>query len=301
MNRRNFLISSGGLAGAALLAHGPSANAQVGSASSEKADQARFKLGTITYNIGASWDLATLLNVCKATGFEYVELRTTHAHKVEPGLTPDERREVKKRFEDAGISLWSFGTVCEFQSPDSSVVKKQVETCQAFCELAAQVGAKGVKVRPNGLPPGVETQKTLEQIGHALQECGKAADAHGVEIWVEVHGNGTQLPSSMRTILDHCGHSRVGICWNSNPTDVKNGSVKEAFDLLKKDIRSCHINELWSAYPYRELFSELKAIGYDRVTFMEVAGVPELPDSKEPDAAIRFMHYYKALWSELAG
>jgi hypothetical protein len=34
---------------------------------------------------------------------------------------------------------------------------------------------------------------------------------------------------------------------------------------------------------------------------MEVAGVPERPEAKEPEAAIRFMRYYKALWSELAG
>ena len=99
--------------------------------------------------------------------------------------------------------------------------------------------------------------------------------------------------------MDACGHPSVGVCWNSNPTDVKDGSIKEAFELLKKDIRSCHINELWSGYPYRELFTELKAIGYDRVTLMECPGVPEAATAKSPEAAIRFMKYYKALWTEL--
>lgn len=104
----------------------------------------------------------------------------------------------------------------------------------------------------------------------------------------------------MRTLMDHCGHPSVGVCWNSNPTDVKDGSIKEAFELLKKDIKSCHINELWSPYPWRELFAGLDAIGYDRVTLMEVAGVPEDPAAKDPvEAAIRFMRYYRALWREL--
>ena len=165
--------------------------------------------------------------------------------------------------------------------------------------MAADLGAKGVKVRPNGIPKGADLAKTLDQIGKALQDCGKAAAEHGVEIWVEVHGAVTQNPPNMRTILDACGHSAVGICWNSNPTDVKDGSIKEAFDLLKKDLRSCHINELWSGYPYRELFAGFKAIGYDRVTFMECAGVPEAANPKTPEAAIRFMRYYKALWTEL--
>ena len=201
--------------------------------------------------------------------------------------------------DDSGVKLWSFGTVCEFQAADPAVVKKNIEDCRAFCKLAADLGAKGVKVRPNGLPKGADLAKTLDQIGKALQDCGKATAEHGVEIWVEVHGAVTQNPPNARTIMDACGHPSVGLCWNSNPTDVKDGSVKEAFDLLKKDIRSCHINELWSGYPYRELFAGLKSIGYDRVTFMECAGVAEAAGAKTPEAAIRFMRYYKALWTEL--
>ncbi|MBI3857089.1 MAG: sugar phosphate isomerase/epimerase, partial [Planctomycetes bacterium] len=67
------------------------------------ADPPEFSLGTITYNIGAAWDLATLLQVCKAAGFGFVELRTTHAHKVEPDLTAEQRRDVKKQFDGAGV------------------------------------------------------------------------------------------------------------------------------------------------------------------------------------------------------
>ena len=47
------------------------------------------------------------------------------------------------------------------------------------------------------------------------------------------------------------------------------------------------------------LWAGLKAIGYDRVTFMECAGVPEAAGAKSPEAAIRFMRYYRALWTEL--
>ena len=264
------------------------------------AARGKFALGTVSYNIGAKMDLATLLRACKASGFEAVELRTTHGHKVETTLTADERRDVRKRIEDSGIRLWGFGSVCEFHAPDPAVVRKHVEDCRAWCRLAKDLGAKGVKVRPNALPKGVEPAKTLEQIGLALRECGKAAEAEGVEIWVEVHGPGTQEPGHMRTLMDHCGHPSVGVCWNSNPTDVKDGSIKEAFDLLKKDIKSCHINELWSGYPWRELFAGLDAIGYDRVTLMEVAGVPEAPEAKDSaEAAIRFMRYYRALWQQL--
>jgi sugar phosphate isomerase/epimerase len=290
LSRRGFMAAGSALAALPLLKTSPF---------DAPAAAPKFLLGTISYNIGATWDLATLLSVCRTTGFAAVELRTTHAHKVEPELTADQRRDVRKQIEDSGVRLWGFGTVCEFHAADRAVVRKNVDECRAFCALAAELGAKGVKVRPNSIPKGADLPRTLEQIGKALEDCGKAAAEHGVEIWLEVHGATTQNPPHIRSIMDACGHPNVGVCWNSNPTDVKDGSIKESFDLLKKDIRSCHINELWSGYPYRELFAGLASIGYDRVTLMECAGVPEAPNAKGPEAAIRFMRYYKALWTEL--
>ena len=156
-----------------------------------------------------------------------------------------------------------------------------------------------VKVRPNGLPKGVPIEKTLEQIGKALIECGKVGEDYGIEICVEVHGPGTQEPQNIKTIMDHCGHKNVGLTWNSNATDLKGGSVAEYFKLLWPWIRSCHINELYKdaagVYPYRELFRLFREHGYDRYTMIEVGRTPTDVASGED-----MLRYYKALWTELA-
>jgi len=250
-----------------------------------------MRLGLVTYNMAKDWDIPTIIQKCRATGFEGVELRTTHAHGVEPSISQARRREVRQMFADSGVVLWGLGTVCEFHAPDQAVVRQNVEMCKSFVVLARDVGAKGVKVRPNALPEGVPVEQTLEQIGRALRECGAFAADHGVEIWLEVHGSGTSHPPHIRTIMDHCAHPQVGVCWNSNLTDIKDGSVREYFRLLEKDIKSCHITELCDArYPWRELFGLLKQAGYDRFTLAEI------PGSSDPE---RVMRYYKALWDEL--
>ena len=106
------------------------------------------------------------------------------------------------------------------------------------------------------------------------------------------------MPANMRTIMEHCGHPQVGVCWNSNPTDVKDGSVAESFRMLSPWLKSCHINELYKdstgVYPYRELFRLMRGVGYDRVTLCEVGKTP--PDL---DSGIEMLKYYKALWTEL--
>ena len=142
-------------------------------------DAAKFKLGIVTYNVPKDWDLPTLLKVCKEVGIAAVECRTTHKHGVEPTLTADQRKDVKKQFADAGVVFWGCGTVCEFHSDNPAVVKKNVEDCKEFVKLVQDIGGNGVKVRPNGVPKGVDEEKTFEQIGKALDECGQGRRGRG--------------------------------------------------------------------------------------------------------------------------
>ena len=247
-----------------------------------------FKLGLVTYNLAKDWDVDTIIKNCEATGFEGTELRTTHKHGVEPTLGKAQRAEVRKKFENSRVRLVSLGSTCSFQSADPAEVERNIQSTREFCELARDVGAIGVKVRPNGFPPDVPHEKTLDQIGHALAKCGDIARDHGVEIWLEVHGPGTQQPRNIYRIMTVADHPSVGICWNSNPPDVIGGSVRQNFDLIGPWLRNCHINELWNPrYPYRELFALFRSVGYTRYTMAEIQ------ESCEP---IRLMHYYRKLW-----
>jgi sugar phosphate isomerase/epimerase len=253
-----------------------------------------FGLGTVTYNVSKDWDLATLLRILPQAGIEALEFRTTHAHGVEPTLSAMERADVRSRCADAGLKQLSVGTACEFHSPDPAVVEQNISACADFVRLAQDIGALGVKVRPNGLPEEVAVERTLEQIGKALRRCGEIAGDHGVEIWVEVHGRRTQEPAHMRAIMDQCGHPRVGINWNSNPTDVENGSINASFDLLEPFLKSVHINDLDSGYPYAELFKRLRQAEFRRYTLIEVAtAVP-------PAQGLEFYRDYRRRWLDLA-
>jgi sugar phosphate isomerase/epimerase len=291
LSRRSFLQTAGATVAAGCLAAPTTTSAAADAAP-------KFQLGIVTYNVAAKWDLPTVLKVLKDTKIGNVEFRTTHAHGVEPSLSGSQRQDVKKRCADAGIRIWGLGTICEFQSPDKAEVERQIETCKQFVGLAHDLGAKGVKVRPNTVPRNVPVEKTLEQIGKSLIPCGKAAADAGVEIFVEVHGQTTQNPPNMKSIMEHCGHPAVGVCWNSNGTDVKGGSVAESFKMLSPWLKSCHINDLYKdeqgVYPYRELFRLMRGVGYDRVTLCEVGRTPgSVQDGTD------FLRYYRSLWMEL--
>jgi sugar phosphate isomerase/epimerase len=281
VNRRDFVLNAAAAASTPLMRP----------ASAAPTAGPGFHLGCITYNTLKDFDVETIIRVLEAAGFEGVELRTGHKHGVEPSISQEERSRVRRRFEQSKIRLVSYGTTCRFQSPDAAERKQQLDTAKQFVDLAHDTGALGIKIQPMGFPEGVSKETTIQNFGASLRELGEYGAGQKVEIWMEVHGRGTSDPPMAAAIVRAAGHKNVGVCWNSNDTDVTNGSVKASFELLKPWIRSVHINELSNdRYPWRELFTLLRDAKYDRYTFAEVA------ESKDPE---RFLRWYRALWTEL--
>jgi sugar phosphate isomerase/epimerase len=280
VNRRGFLTSStaAGVAWRAAAQPGPG-GAGPG-----------FLLGAVTYNVLKDYDLDTIIGMLEAAGFAGVELRTGHRHGVEPSLGPAERADVRQRFERARVRLVSFGTTCEFHSPDAGERRRQVEIGKQFVDLAHDTGARAVKVRPNDFPDGVPHEVTIGNIGGSLRELGDYGAARSIQSYLEIHGRRTAYPEVAAAIMKATRHPRVGLCWNSNPTDVIDGSVARSFELVKPWIRHVHINELANSYPWRELFTLLRGLDYRGYTLCEAA------ESKEP---ARFLQWYKSLWTEL--
>jgi sugar phosphate isomerase/epimerase len=246
------------------------------------------QLGIVTYNIAKDWDLTTILTKLEALGYEGVELRTTHAHKVEVNLTKAQREEVRKRFEDSVVQLAGLGSAFEYQAADPAIVRKNIEGTKEYVRLAHDLGAPGVKVRPNGIPKGAELEATLHQIGRALHEVGEDANDFGIQIRLEVHGAVTSQLEHFAKILKYADHPNVYACWNSNPTDVQAGSIRKTFGLVGDRIGEVHLRDLTDeTYPWRQLFALLKAGNYQGFTLAEI------PESSDPDRVLR---YFRALW-----
>ncbi len=251
----------------------------------------RLKLGIVTYNIAKDWDVDTIINNCSALGYEGVELRTTHGHAVEVSLSETERQRVRKIFEDSPVKLVGLGSAFEYHSPISKELRKNIEGTKDYARLARDVGAEGIKVRPNAFPKGVSKEKTIEQIGLSLRECGEFATDYGIKIRLEVHGIETCHVSYIKQMIDICNHPNVYVCWNSNLADMdEKGSIRNNFNLVKEKIETVHTSELWVKYPYAELFFLLKNTEYEGFCLAEI------PESPEPD---RILRYYKKLFCSL--
>jgi len=251
-----------------------------------------LKIGLMTYLLGRDWDIETIIKNCTATGFQSVELRTTHGHGVEVMLTSAQRAEVNKRFKDSPLDTISLASAFQYHSPDPAELKKNIEGTKEYVLLARDVGATGIRVFPNAFSEEVSREKTMEQIGKALAEVGNYANDYGVEIRVCVHGQGTSFVPVIKKIIDYSQSPFVFVNWNCNLSDSEGEGFVYNFNSVKDRIRGVHMHDLHDPdYPYRLFFKLLAESGYKGYCNAEIGRV-----SCEP---VEYMKCYKGLFLAL--
>lgn len=267
ISRRDFITQTG-LAGIGAVT--------AGSLSSFSRKPNDLRLGLVTYQWGRDWDLPTLIRNCEQTGLMGIELRTQHAHKVETNLTAAERKEVKKRFADSPVTCIGYGSNFEYHSPDAAELRKNIEDTKAYIQLCADIGATGIKVKPNTLPPSVPKEQTLAQIATSFNEIGRFARNYNQLIRVEVHGKYTQELPNMKAIFEQVTEPNVKICWNCNPEDLLPPGLDANFNSVKKWFGdTVHVREMDDKeYPYQQLMNLFVAMKYKGWILLEARTEP---------------------------
>lgn len=267
-SRRNFLQKSL-LAGIGLSLIDPfSAHAMM--------KKSKMKLGLVTYQWGKDWDLPRLIANCEKTGILGVELRTQHAHGVETSLTASQRTDVKKRFADSPVTCVGYGSNFEYHNTDQAVVRKNIEGTKEYLKLCKDIGATGIKVKPNGLPEEVSKEKTIAQIAASLNEVGQYASDMGQVVRVEVHGKESQEIPNMKAIFEQVTEKSVKMCWNCNDQDLLPPGLDANFHSVKKWFGdTVHIRELnVGEYPYQQLMNLFVKMNYDGWILLEARTKP---------------------------
>ncbi len=240
---------------------------------------ARTRFGWTTYQWGKDWDIPTLIaNCCKAQVFG-VELRTSqsYAHGVELELSAQQRGEVKKRFEDSPLTLVGLATSERYDSPQIAELKTAIENTKAYIKLSRDIGGSGVRVFPNSFHDGVPREKTIEQIGSALNILGAFAADYGQQVRLEAHGSAGEL-STLRAIMDQVVQPSVRVKLNSNKRDTGGNGFEHNFNLVKDLLGdTLHLHNLKdTGFPYQLQMDLLVKMGWSGWQMLEISD--KVPD-----------------------
>jgi sugar phosphate isomerase/epimerase len=151
-----------------------------------------------------------------------------------------------------------------------------------------------VKVKPDSFQKDVPREKTIEQIGRALNELGAFAEGYGQQIRLEVHGSCAELPT-IKAIMEIASHENVGVCWNCNGQDLQGEGLEANLRMVRARFgETVHVRELNDAsYPYQQLIDLLVKSDY--------AGWILLEARTDPADRVAALAEQRKLFDEMVG
>ncbi len=255
---------------------------------------AKTRFGWTTYQWGKNWNIPTLIANCGKARVFGVELRTSqsYAHGVELELDGEQRREVKKHFEDSPITLVGIATSERYDSPEIAKLRAAIENTKAYIKLSRDIGSSGVRVFPNSFHDGVPREKTIEQIGNSLNIVGAFAADYGQQVRLEAHGNAGELPA-IRAIMDHVVQPSVRVKLNSDKRDTRGNGFEHNFNLVKDLLGdTLHLHNLKNAeFPYQLQMDLLVKMGWSGWQLLEIS-------DKVPDRVLALIEQ-RRIWDQM--
>ena len=182
---------------------------------------------------------------------------------------------------DAGLSVACVGTSCRFHSPDSQERSRWVEEGLRMAELAAALGAPGIRVFGDQIQSGENRESTRSWIAEGIQRLAQQMPAE-VEVWLETHGDFASSDET-NSVIEKSGRGDVGIVWDPANAFTDGGeSPPVAASAFGKNLRHVHLRDLdceageWKPvltgkgeFALREILTELDRLKYDRFVSFE--------------------------------
>ncbi len=205
-----------------------------------------MKISFMTF-MTPEWSLDEVLAGARRHGYDGIEIRVVakQKHGVEPDASADARKEARRKIEDSGIALACIATSCRFADNDPAKRQANVDSLKRHVELAADMGAPGIRVFGGGKAEGLtQADANIIVAEDMAKGCAGACDA-GVGIWLETHDHFCSS-RDVAEVVERAGCACIAVNWDvMHPYRTAHESTAETWRNLKegKIVRHTHLHD----------------------------------------------------------
>ncbi|NIR02755.1 MAG: TIM barrel protein [Gemmatimonadales bacterium] len=237
-----------------------------------------MKLSINSFVICTDWTLDALIEACRTGGYAGVEFRaeSDQRHGVELEATPIQRREIRRKLEDAYLEAVCVSTSQCLHWHHEGTLRAHIERAKRYIDLAADIDCRAVRVFADGdpLPPDQDAREVCRRVGDALRGLADHAAGTPMTVLLEMHGC-FNLWKYALDIVNQANHPNAALNYNCDSRDLVAGSVRETYSRIRGCLRHVHMHELElrdgdEAFPYLELFRLLQQDQYDGYCSLEI-------------------------------
>lgn len=238
-------------------------------------------------------DLPAFLAHARAAGCTGVELRLGADQPVHVGLTERERRTCRDQLAESGLEvlcLASYVKLCS-DGPDDEVVDELGRTL----DLAAELGAAGVRVFPGGTGDGGDDDRARRRLERVVADVPA-----GVRILVETHDSHPRATDVVRLLEGVPDEAPVDVIWDVAHSLVAGEPAHDTVATLGRRLAHVQVKDVerlergatpalpgQGVLPLDSVAAALRDAGYRGYLSLEWerAWFPELPDLRTALAA----------------
>jgi sugar phosphate isomerase/epimerase len=235
---------------------------------------------------GASLD--HVLELAKINDMSGLELRAADDEFTNTGLTAAQRRELRTRIEDAGLEILAVSSYVKLCAVEE-------QPLEAHLELAADLGARGVRVFPGDPETGADTgmgttdAPTAGEIRALDRVTTAPRDVHILLETHDSHSAGRRMAALCALLDTNVPDHNVKVVWDSAHTWRLGETPAESFELLKPWLEFVQIKESDSQqtfrpvaigagdFPIQDLLATLDGTDYPLSLEWELKWHPHLP------------------------
>jgi sugar phosphate isomerase/epimerase len=187
-----------------------------------------------------------IMKIAVDTGYNGIELRSVEGQDSLWKLAVFSGAQLaatKSSLADSGLSIPCVDTSCRFHSPDSNERKRWITEGQRMSDLAAELGAKAIRVFGDTIQPGGSRDSTRSWIAESVRRLAEGSSRKGVEVWLETHGDFCAARETA-AILSESGSRHVGVVWDPVNTFIATDEKPtEGAPLLGTTVRHVHVKD----------------------------------------------------------
>ncbi len=206
----------------------------------------RYPIGFSTLGC-PKWPWATILEQASTLGYAGIELRGIEGEmdlSKRPEFSARRLADTRKDLAAHNLVVTDLGASARLHERAPSVRAQQLDEARRFIDLAHNLGARYIRVFPNGYFPDEPHETTLRRIGATLAELGEFARGSGVGVLMESHGDLTDSASLVAVMRIAEQASGTGLVWDTHHTVVSGGENPETtWAAIGKWVHHTHIKD----------------------------------------------------------
>ncbi len=193
------------------------------------------------------WTMPQIIAIAVGEGYDGIELRFVQGEdslwKL-PVFSGKELASTKRALADQALTISCLDTSCRFHSPDAAERGRWITEGERMADLAAELGAPGLRVFGDTIQPGADRTSTQSWIAESIRELARSPQQEesrsGSRITVTL-----RLRVRQRRSLTQAASPKIGVVWDpANSFVATEEQPADGAARLGAAIRHVHIKDL---------------------------------------------------------